>query len=67
MHCRSFSQRSTMTGRFVIPQDSVLLLLVSCPNSQGSDLLRRYGAAHEVDIGLAVRCVGLFALAIHER
>ena len=39
-----------MTGRFVIPQDSALLLLVSCPNSQDSDLLRRYGAAHEVDI-----------------
>ena len=33
-----------------------MLLLVSCPNSQDSDLVRRYGAAHEVDIGLAVRC-----------
>src|SRR5437016_793886 len=52
-----------MTGRFVIPQDSAVLLLVSCPNSKDSDLVRRYGAAHEVDMGLAVRCTGLFLVS----
>jgi len=39
-----------MMGRVVIPRDSALLLLVSCPNIQDSDLVRRDGAAHEVNI-----------------
>jgi hypothetical protein len=39
-----------MAGRFVIPEDSALRLLVSCPNTQDSDLVRRYSAAHEVNI-----------------
>jgi hypothetical protein len=37
----------------VIRQDSALLLLVSCPNIQDSDLLRRYSAAHRVNIDSA--------------
>src|SRR5262249_33792230 len=45
VHCRSFFRRSTMMGRLVIPQDSVLPLLISCPNNQDSDLVRRYSAA----------------------
>ena len=39
-----------MTGQFVIPRDSALLLLVSYPSVQDSDLAGRDGAAHEVNI-----------------
>ena len=37
----------------------------------GVDFLARglgpFEIAHEIDIGLAVRCAGLFPLAVHER